>query len=411
MPNASHIRTNRAAFSADGESRQPPSRSGLLAMTPTVRPPNRPSAVTMLGAQRCVQLEHRVLVEQVATNGCTSYARFLDSGICAARSTSSTSSSVEGPLVAEQRDQPAGLAEGVRLGVGQHVHDAGTPAVRLGSAEPQHVDVLAGDGPDHVGTGHEDAALRPEDHHVGQSRTVGRTAGGRAEHHRDLRDLARRLRHRVEDQPDSVQRQHALGQPRAAGVPQPDDRRPVGHRPLVRPTTTLQPSLPIAPPMTVASEQKATVWVPSTVPTAASMPQSSSSLISSSEPWSKNAASRLLRVARVLLARQLRPASAAADWRSVAASVCRHELRSARSRAAEGDGDVVAAEAEGVVERRDVAVGQRARLGGDVELDRRVQVVEVDRRWYDAVYSASTVATDSSAPAPPSRWPVIDLVE
>src|SRR5918996_1676571 len=48
-PKASHIRTKRAAFSAEVESRQPPSRSGLLAITPTVRPPNRPSVVVMFG--------------------------------------------------------------------------------------------------------------------------------------------------------------------------------------------------------------------------------------------------------------------------------------------------------------------------------------------------------------------------
>ena len=44
------MRTNRAAFSAEAESRQPPRRSGLLAMTPTVRPAKRPSVVTMFGA-------------------------------------------------------------------------------------------------------------------------------------------------------------------------------------------------------------------------------------------------------------------------------------------------------------------------------------------------------------------------
>ena len=49
-PNASHIRTNRAAFSAEVASRQPPSRSGLLATTPTVRPPSLPSTVTTFGA-------------------------------------------------------------------------------------------------------------------------------------------------------------------------------------------------------------------------------------------------------------------------------------------------------------------------------------------------------------------------
>lgn len=50
MANASHIRTNRAAFSAERESRQPHLRSGLLAITPTVPPPIRPSPTTMLGA-------------------------------------------------------------------------------------------------------------------------------------------------------------------------------------------------------------------------------------------------------------------------------------------------------------------------------------------------------------------------
>ena len=55
----------------------------------------------------------------------------------------------------------------------------------------------------------------------------------------------------------------------------------------------MQPSWPIAPPITVASEQKATVWVPSTVPTAASMPLSSSGLISSRLPSSKKAANRV----------------------------------------------------------------------------------------------------------------------
>ena len=44
------MRTNRAAFSADAASRQPPSRSGLFATTPTVRPANRPSVVTTFGA-------------------------------------------------------------------------------------------------------------------------------------------------------------------------------------------------------------------------------------------------------------------------------------------------------------------------------------------------------------------------
>ena len=57
-------------------------------------------------------------------------------------------------------------------------------------------------------------------------------------------------------------------------------------------TTTSQPWTPMAPPITVASEQKATTRQPSMVPTAASMPESSSGVISSSEPSSSSACSR-----------------------------------------------------------------------------------------------------------------------
>ena len=105
--------------------------------------------------------------------------------------------------------------------------------MRLGAAEPQHVDVLAGHRADDVGSGDEDPALGAEDDHVGQRRAVRRAAGRRAEHDRDLRDLARRLGHHLEDPADRVQREHTLGQPGAAGVPQADDRHPVGHRAVV----------------------------------------------------------------------------------------------------------------------------------------------------------------------------------
>ena len=105
--------------------------------------------------------------------------------------------------------------------------------MRLGSAEAQHVDVLAGDRADHVGAGHEDPALGAEDDDVGERRTVRRPAGRRAEHDGDLRHLAGGLRHRVEDLADRVQRQHALGEPGATGVPQPDDGCLVGERTLV----------------------------------------------------------------------------------------------------------------------------------------------------------------------------------
>ena len=57
-------------------------------------------------------------------------------------------------------------------------------------------------------------------------------------------------------------------------------------------TTTSQPSMPMAPPITVASEQKATTRQPLIVPTAASIPESSSGVISSTEPGSSSACSR-----------------------------------------------------------------------------------------------------------------------
>jgi hypothetical protein len=62
------------------------------------------------------------------------------------------------------------------------VHDAGAPAVRLGPAETQRVDVLAGDGAHDVGAGDEDAPVRPEHDDVGQRRPVGRATSSGPQH-------------------------------------------------------------------------------------------------------------------------------------------------------------------------------------------------------------------------------------
>src|SRR6187549_2162396 len=57
-----------------------------------------------------------------------------------------------------------------------------------------------------------------------------------------------------------------------------------------------------------------------------------------------------------------------------------------RSYAADHQRDVVAAEAEGVVQGSQVAVWQLARRSGDdVEVDRWVLVLDVDRRWNEAL--------------------------
>ena len=129
--------------------------------------------------------------------------------------------------------------------------------------------------------------------------------------------------------------------------------------------------------MTVASEQKATTRVPSTVPTAASMPESSSGVISSQRALVEAAPRSRVTGLRGSCSRGQLPA-----WPGR-----RGGGRGGRARQTlrKASGDVVAAEAEGVVERGDVARGQVALLGGDVELTGVLGVVEVDRRRHDAV--------------------------
>src|SRR6476661_1634942 len=139
--------------------------------------------------------------------------------------------------------------------------------------------------------------------------------------------------------------------------------------------------------MTVASEQNATTGAPLIVPVAASMPLSSSGLIRSTEPSSRSAASRNTGF-RGSCSRGSFGLRAGAAWAGGAAAtgvVVKQTSRGGRpSGAAEGDGDVVAAEAEGVVHRRHVALRQLAPGGRDVETD-VLGVVEVGRRRHDAV--------------------------
>ena len=131
---------------------------------------------------------------------------------------------VEMPLLAEQSDQPAAALVRVELVVGDDVAHAGLLVVGIGAAERRHVDVLAGDTAHDVGSGDEHPAVRRHHDDVGQRGPVSRAARGEADDDRDLRDVARRPDHRLEHQADRVQRLDALGQPRAAGVPDADDR-------------------------------------------------------------------------------------------------------------------------------------------------------------------------------------------
>ena len=120
-----------------------------------------------------------------------------------------------------------------RLAIAGHgeVRDAALHAVRVRAAELLLGDVLVGDGADDVRPGHEHVA-RALDHHgeVGDGRRVDRAAGARPHHRGDLRHDARRQRVAEEDVGVAGERDHAFLDARAAGVVEPDDRRPELHR-------------------------------------------------------------------------------------------------------------------------------------------------------------------------------------
>ena len=168
----------------------------------------------MLGAQRGVELLGGALVEHGLDERVHVVGALLGLGEHRGEVAVLDLGDVEAALRAEQRGDDPGALEGLLLGLGEDVDDAGAAAVRLGTAEAQHVDVLAGDRADDVRAGHEDPALGAEDDDVGERGAVRRAAGRRAEHDRDLRDLARGLGHHVEDPADGVQ---ATARPRRAG--------------------------------------------------------------------------------------------------------------------------------------------------------------------------------------------------
>ena len=141
---------------------------------------------------------------------------------------------VERALSAQQVREASALLECLCLGLGHQVHDAAAPAVRVGTAEALHVDLLARDGADDLGTGDEDPALRSEDDDVRERGAVRRSARRGAEHDGNLRHLARDARHRGEDTADAVQAGDPLAQPRTAGVPDAHDGAGVSEGAVVR---------------------------------------------------------------------------------------------------------------------------------------------------------------------------------
>src|SRR5262245_21651963 len=119
----------------------------------------------------------------------------------------------------QRRDLARGRQRG-RVVLRRDVYDTGPATVRLRPTEAFHVDLLAGDAAHHLRAGDEDASVAAHDHDVGERRAVRRAAGRRAEYHDDLRYPYRRANNRRVHDDDAVQREDALGQARAARVPE-----------------------------------------------------------------------------------------------------------------------------------------------------------------------------------------------
>src|ERR1700730_241765 len=141
----------------------------------------------------------------------------------------------------------------------------------------------------------------------------------------------------------------------------------------------VQPSSPMAPPITVPSVANAMVRTPLTVPPAASTPERSRSCSSSMLPSSKNLLSRSSG------SRGSSDSSSASGARVVIAGLLVSLLfGDAGLVAAKGQRHVVPAEPERVVDRiLEVAGSRLARH--HVQVDLRVQVHQVQRGWNDLV--------------------------
>src|ERR1700754_2870129 len=139
-----------------------------------------------------------------------------------------------------------------------------------------------------------------------------------------------------------------------------------------------QPSTPIAPPMTVPSVQNATVRTPLTVPAAASTPDRSRSCRNSRLQSSSKNVFRRSRGSR---------GSTDSPTASGAVMVIETSCRGpdiGRSVLPEGERHVVPTESERVVDRVLEIAGSR-RTGYDVEVDLRIQVLQIECRRDDAV--------------------------
>src|SRR6478735_666553 len=132
-----------------------------------------------------------------------------------------------------------------------------------------------------------------------------------------------------------------------------------------------QPSVPMAPPITVPSVQKAMVRTPLTVPAAASTPERSRSCSSSTLPLSKNVLSRSS------------GSRGSSDSPTVSGAMIVIEI-SWVSVLPEGERDIVPTESKRIVDCVLIVPGSGTAVH-DVQVDLWILVLEVERRWDDAV--------------------------
>src|SRR5579863_1017154 len=145
----------------------------------------------------------------------------------------------------------------------------------------------------------------------------------------------------------------------------------------------------MAPPWTLGSLAKLTAGMPPIWPEAATAPLSSCGVSSRTVPGS-NRASRRASGSRLIATGAAWPSApgrgtASAGWIRLSSTVTEASLRwrGAGSGGGEGERHVVPAETEGVVQRRHGCAAVRGKfpwLGGDVDPDVLVRVVQVDGR-------------------------------
>src|SRR4029079_3318772 len=134
-----------------------------------------------------------------------------------------------------------------------------------------------------------------------------------------------------------------------------------------------QPSTPMAPPITVPSVQNAMVRTPLTVPPAASTPERSRSC---SRSRVQSSSKNVLR--RSSGSRGSNDSPTVSGAVIVIETSCKGRI-SGRSVLPEGERHIVPTESERIVDRVVVVAGSR-RTGHDVEVDLRVQILQVERR-------------------------------